>query len=135
MKFINLTSFRKLGIQDSVTRHPYPCITRKMPLPPKKTFNEMIQMGFRSKVMEWTWTDDDLEILKDSFRSLMAKQDWIHTKNVYHWFSHSVFNGRISKKGIKSKINEINHSRASEMVDVINMGIDNEDEQDDLELD
>ena len=133
---INLILNRKLGIHDSITRHPYACITRKVTLPPKKTFNEMIKIGFHSKVMEWTWTDEDINILKESFQSLMSKQDWIHTKNVYHWFSHSVFNGRISKKGIKSKINEINHSRASELKDVINMELIDEDDQDDnLELD
>ena len=80
LRYINLINHRKLGIHDSITRHPYPCITRKISIPPKKTFNQMIEIGFHSRTMEWTWTDEDINILKESFQSLMAKQDWIHTK-------------------------------------------------------
>lgn len=100
---------RKLGLKSSVTKHPYPCVVHQVKLPERIDFPKALELGFKSKTADWVWTEEDLAVLKLTFETLMKKIDWIHTKDVYHWFSQGAFNGRISKASICSKINEINH--------------------------
>lgn len=109
--------FRKLGIHNSVTKHPYPCVVHQVEMPNRLDFASALKQGFKSKSAEWEWTPADNILLKKTMSDLMKKLDWIHTKDMFHWFSHSVFNGRISKANIRTKINAINHDDEVQLLD------------------
>jgi hypothetical protein len=91
-----LTQSRKSGQAIALTDHPHPSVIFAGSPIQRMTYSQATDLGFIPDTQIWNWTAEDEAILKKTLADLSTKEDWIHNKDVWHWFSHSAFNGRIS---------------------------------------
>lgn len=90
-----------------MTVHPFEWINYSVKAPPKWTMADAMIEGFKPKTADHVWSEKDEVALKEIFNSLKLKETHIHTLDPYHWVSHHGFDGHISKKAVRKKINEI----------------------------
>lgn len=93
-----------------ITDHPHPWVIYPIKSEEKWTLQQALQEGFRTKAAQWTWSKADVDKLKEILRTIHSKEEFVHTKDPYHWISHHQFDGRIPKGCVKKKVLEIaNH--------------------------
>ena len=102
-----LNMCRKAGITSLVTDHPHPWIIYPVVLPKKWTFEDAHEEGYKAKSAHWIWDQEDEKQLKKVLEKIHTKDDYVHTRDPYHWISHHQFDGRIAKGCIKRKIIDI----------------------------
>lgn len=71
------------------------------------TWEEAQKQGFVSKAEEWKWTAAELSKLRNVVKDISLRPNQVHTANVYYWISHYKFDGKISKKCIKLRVNKL----------------------------
>ena len=73
-------------------------------IPEPQTYEQLKLVGFTWSKEEHNWSENEITLLLETIKDLYKKPSQAHTKDLYYYISHYVFEKQITAKQIKVKV-------------------------------